>query len=542
MTEAAALRCVANRPTSRVKRNNRQGKIRNNGISAFHSSLNLCTVSELELLLVYYCKERRYGNGNGILFKSLNMLPYLMTGIASRLLLSALALILLLASNVNGESDSRSIVQTFPSINAFQSTVISSKSVWLIRFFDGSDSSSNDNGSFVYEEVANVLSGVVQVGAIDVSVPQQREIADALNLKSFPKVFVLGDDKLNPVEHKGKMEPQELLQSAVSAIGKVVETRARKRWVVQDEQQQQQPGAGGGSSKRRQQQANAGGTVVELTERNFQRKVLDNPDVGGVAFIAPWCGHCKQLLPEWHEAARLLEGEAYLGVVDATVETGLASQYQVQGYPTIKIFPGGKDKKPSDAIDYEGGRTKEDIVRAILKEVDTSGVPKEIPEFTGRDSMLQCEGTNKICLLAALPPIHDSSADKRNQYRDVLTKISKKYRGAAFQIQWFEGSSQPDLEEVLDFTFGYPAVAAISLDKGVYSVMHASFTEKSISLFLTGITTGRQTTNPLRREPNIVETTAWDGKDAPAIEEEFSLEDIMGDDDEVADDDQGEEL
>ena len=446
------------------------------------------------------------------------------------MLVLALTVILLLASNVNGDSDG--IVQTFSSIAAFQSTVIGSPSIWLIRFFDGSESSSDDKGSFVYEEVAAVLSGIVQVGAIDVSVPQQREIADALNLKSFPKVFVLGEDKMNPVEHKGKMDPQELLQSAVSAIGKTVEIRARKRWMVQDEQQRQQ----------RQQQANAGGTAVELNERNFQRKVLDNPEVGAVAFIAPWCGHCKQLLPEWHEAARLLEGEAYLGVVDATVETGLSSQFQVQGYPTIKIFPGGKDKKPSDAINYEGGRTKEDIVRAILKEVDTSGVPKEIPEFIGRESMKQCEGTNKICLLAALPPIHDSSADKRNQYRDILTKISKKYRGAAFQIQWFEGSSQPDLEEVLDFTFGYPAVAAISLDKGVYSVMHASFTEKSISLFLTGITTGRQTTNPLRREPVISETTAWDGKDAPAIEEEFSLEDIMGDDDEVADDGQGGEL
>ena len=451
-----------------------------------------------------------------------------MAGNASRLLFAALSsIILLLASNVNGESDG--VVQTFQSIEAFQSTVIASPSVWLIRFFDGSESSSNDNGSFVYKEVAAVLSGIVKVGAIDVSIPQQREIADALSLEAFPKLFVLGEDKMSPVEHKGKMEPQELLQSAVQAIGKTVETRARKRWVVQDDQQ-------------RQQKTNAGGAVVELTERNFKRKVLDNPDVVGVAFIAPWCGHCKQLLPEWHEAARLLEGEAYLGVVDATVETGLASEHRVQGYPTIKIFPGGKDKKPADAIDYEGGRTKEDIVRAILKEVDTSGVPKEIPEFTGRESMKQCEGVNKICLLAALPPIHDSSADKRNQYRDILTKISKKYRGAAFQIQWFKGSSQPDLEDVLDFTFGYPAVAAISLDKGVYSVMHASFTEKSISLFLAGITTGRQKTNPFRREPVISETTAWDGKDAPAIEEEFSLEDIMGDDDEVTDDGQGGEL
>ena len=456
----------------------------------------------------------------------------------SRLFSAMLASILLFGSSVllaANASDtttvaSKNVVQTFLSTSEFQSTVIASPSVWMIHFYDGSASA--DGVSLVYKEVAAVLNGIVKVGAIDVSIPQQREIADALKLESFPKIFVLGDDKMNPIQHKGNMEPQELLQTAVSAIGKAVETRARSRWVVQDRQ------SGG-----KNQQTNTGGTVVQLNDRNFQRKVLDNPEVGMVVFVAPWCGHCKQLLPEWREAARLLQGEGcYLGVVDATVETGLASQYQVQGYPTIKIFPGGGKKSPSDASEYDGGRTKEDIVRAALKEVDASGVPKEIPEFAGPESMTQCEGTNKICLLAAFPPLHESSAAKWNQYRGILTAVSKKFRGAAFQIQWFQGTSQPDLEDVLDFNFGFPAVAAISLDKGVYAVMHASYSEKSISLFLTGITTGRQKTHPLRRDPTIVKTIPWDGQDAQAIEEEFSLEDIMADDDELANDGQTGEL
>ena len=72
--------------------------------------------------------------------------------------------------------------------------------------------------------------------------------------------------------------------------------------------------------------------------------------------------------------------------------------------------------------------------------------------------------------------------------------------------------------------------------------MHASYSEKSISLFLTGITTGRQTTNPLHRDPTIVKTIPWNGQDAQAIEEEFSLEDIMTDDDELANDGQTGEL
>jgi hypothetical protein len=177
-----------------------------------------------------------------------------------------------LATNANGNDDT--IIRTFSSLSDFQSTVIASPAVWLLNFYDGS----SDDAGFVYKEVAAVLEGIVSCGVIDVSVPHQRVIADALELKSFPKIFVLGEDKMNPVDHKGKMEPQELLQTAVSAIGKTVETRARKRWVVQDEQRQQQSEADG--SSKRQQQTNAAGTVVELNERNFQRKVLDNPEVG----------------------------------------------------------------------------------------------------------------------------------------------------------------------------------------------------------------------------------------------------------------------
>ena len=432
-------------------------------------------------------------------------------------------------SRVRGNSGED--VRTFASLSDFKSTVIDSDSVWLIEFYDDPA-----DLSLVYKEVATVLRGIVNVGAVDVTQSAQREIADSLGLDKFPKIFALGHDKMKPVEHTAKVDPQELLQTAISMVGKVVETRGRERWLVQGEQ----PGGGsssgssGSSSSSRGSNQGPKSSVVTLTERNFQRKVLDNPEVGMVAFIAPWCGHCKALLPEWAEASRLLEGEGvYLGVVDATVESNLANQYGVQGYPTIKIFPGGKNKSATDAISYEGGRTKEDIVRAALAEVDNSGIPKPIPEFVGPDSVKQCEGTNKICLLVALPHIAECSAEKRNKYIETLTAVGKKFRGAAFQIQWFEGGSQPDLEENLDFTFGYPAVAAVSLDKGVYATMHGSFSEKSISLFLTGITTGRQTTNPFRKELTVVSVEPWDGKDAQPPEEEFSLEDIMGDDDEL---------
>ena len=42
--------------------------------------------------------------------------------------------------------------------------------------------------------------------------------------------------------------------------------------------------------------------VVELTDSNFESLVLNSDDMWLVEFFAPWCGHCKNLAPEWARA------------------------------------------------------------------------------------------------------------------------------------------------------------------------------------------------------------------------------------------------
>ena len=148
-----------------------------------------------------------------------------------------------------------------------------------------------------------------------------------------------------------------------------------------------------------------------------------------------------------------MEGEdAFLGWVDATEESELASMYKVQGYPTIKLFPGGAGKSFQSAIDYNGGRTITDIVSAVLAEVDRSGVPKPMPELISNQVMeKECSGQNHICVLAALPHILDSGASGRNNYKDVISKVAKSFRGSAFSFLWFEGTSQPELEQAFEY-------------------------------------------------------------------------------------------
>lgn len=46
--------------------------------------------------------------------------------------------------------------------------------------------------------------------------------------------------------------------------------------------------SGGGSSDGNKKD------VVELTDDNFDKMVLESGDVWLVEFFAPWCGHCKK--------------------------------------------------------------------------------------------------------------------------------------------------------------------------------------------------------------------------------------------------------
>jgi protein disulfide-isomerase A6 len=77
-----------------------------------------------------------------------------------------------------------------------------------------------------------------------------------------------------------------------------------------------------------------------------------------------WCGHCKQLAPEYAKAAQKLKGLAKLVAVDCddASNRALCSKYGVQGFPTVKIFSAGKKGMPTD---YHGERTWKGIVDTV---------------------------------------------------------------------------------------------------------------------------------------------------------------------------------
>lgn len=55
--------------------------------------------------------------------------------------------------------------------------------------------------------------------------------------------------------------------------------------------------------------------VVSLTDSNFHQEVQGG-DVWLIEFYAPWCGHCKNLKPDWEQLATNVKGRAKIGAVD----------------------------------------------------------------------------------------------------------------------------------------------------------------------------------------------------------------------------------
>ena len=66
------------------------------------------------------------------------------------------------------------------------------------------------------------------------------------------------------------------------------------------------------------------GDVIVLKDSSFDQ-VLEDNDIWLVEFYAPWCGHCKNLAPEWSKAATNLKGQVKVAKVDATANTRVAS-------------------------------------------------------------------------------------------------------------------------------------------------------------------------------------------------------------------------
>eukprot|EP00245_Coleochaete_scutata_P003436 TRINITY_DN15060_c0_g1_i1.p1 TRINITY_DN15060_c0_g1~~TRINITY_DN15060_c0_g1_i1.p1 ORF type:complete len:458 (-),score=112.74 TRINITY_DN15060_c0_g1_i1:645-2018(-) len=362
-----------------------------------------------------------------------------------------------------------------------------------------------------WEQAATALKGIVTVAAVDCD--QHQSIAGEYGIKGFPTIKAFGI-KQSPVEYQSGRDAVSIVEWALSQVKQVVKARLAGK-------SSGSGGRGGGEKS----------ASVVLTDSSFEKEVLQSSDTWIVEFFAPWCGHCKQLAPEWKRAANALKDtNVKFGQVDCTVEQAVASKYEIRGYPTILVFGDDKDKpKP-----YEGARTA-GALESFAREIAEANVAApEVLQLTGKSTFEENCAKATLCLIAFLPDILDTGAAGRNKYIETLTQVAEKFKRKPYKYLWVEAGKQPELEKVVGVGgYGYPAMVAINVNKLKQAPFKGGFEKSMIEDFVRMFEREGRGIFDMATVPEIKETDSWDGKDGQLLEEdEFSLDDLMGDDSE----------
>lgn len=148
------------------------------------------------------------------------------------------------------------------------------------------------------------------------------------------------------------------------------------------------------------------GPVTVVVAKNYNDIVLDDTKDVLIEFYAPWCGHCKALAPKYEELGSLyakseFKDKVVIAKVDATAND---VPDDIQGFPTIKLYPAGaKDK----AVSYSGSRTVEDLIKFIAENGKYNALVSEEAEETSSAAESATESATSTTAEAAKESPHD---------------------------------------------------------------------------------------------------------------------------------------
>jgi len=147
----------------------------------------------------------------------------------------------------------------------------------------------------------------------------------------------------------------------------------------------------------------------ELTKENWDKAVVGKWVF--IKFMAPWCGHCKQMKPDWDKLMVEFKGSktALVARVDCTASgQTLCSDVGVPHYPTIKYG------NPSTLKDYDGPR---DFDR-LKKFAEESSGPA-----CGPATLDSCEPAKKAQLEKFLQMSHSDLENSIQERTEAIEKM-----------------------------------------------------------------------------------------------------------------------
>lgn len=122
--------------------------------------------------------------------------------------------------------------------------------------------------------------------------------------------------------------------------------------------------------------------VKTIVGDNFDELVIENEKYVLLEVYAPWCGHCKALIPIYEELAKKVANNKNLVIAKMDGTANEHPSISVKGFPTIKFYKKGSK---SDPLDFNGGRDLEGFLTYLKKEMGDDWV--DTPAATIEEDM-----------------------------------------------------------------------------------------------------------------------------------------------------------
>ncbi|THH11515.1 hypothetical protein EW146_g8015 [Bondarzewia mesenterica] len=194
--------------------------------------------------------------------------------------------------------------------------------------------------------------------------------------------------------------------------------------------------------------------VKHLDAKGFRQALKENVAIqrtSVVAFVAPWCGHCQKMVPELNKAALGLYPliPTYAVDCDDAKNRQVCAEQGVKGFPTIKLFPRGREVEP---ITFEGERTASSFyywaIRRIPHKNKKIYYVEDVQPWVTKDVE-----KNRVLLLNKSKNVPMLWHVLANKYRDQLGFGSHRDRkGRSSKALGFEPGDQKDSKVLV-----YPA-------------------------------------------------------------------------------------